>query len=283
MFTGTSSTPTNNFPATYKEKIQRIEHLPFYLNQLQPGRFLNRDQIAQLQTDLKAIVGDLHAPPPKVLDFFNHNQRVALPTKSLSVDSAKSLNHAFGLVLNEAGATPEQSANLQRDMNDLALIDSLSRQPVYLATNDYSLVLQTALQVGRPITRPDVPTLAAKDGGHGEQGFGITRVPTPKFNGQYLAGAVTKAGSPEGITIQVLDVNGNVIGEGTVDKAGVYSVTVSQPLSDGVHDLRFRAWDPSGQLSRPSDLFRLKVVTPRSARLVIGASVPQGPLGSGTR
>jgi hypothetical protein len=279
----TTNTPTDNFPYTFKEKEQRIDHLPFYISQLQPGRFLNRDQIAQLQTDLNAIVGDLHAPPSEVLDLFNHDLRVALPTRSLSVDSAKTLNHSFGLVLKEAGATPQQTQNLQNDMNDLAQVDSHSRNPVYLATNDYALVIQSALQIGRPIARPQLPTLAARDGGHGQQGFGTTRNPEPKFNGQYLANATTKAGDPEGIVIQILNENYNVIGQGTVEKSGTYSTTVDQPLSVGVHHLRFRALDPSGQLSLPSPIFSLRVLPPLHSQRVIGASVPQGPLGPGTR
>ncbi|MBV8267851.1 MAG: hypothetical protein JO252_16110 [Planctomycetaceae bacterium] len=279
----TTSTPADNYPYTYKEKEQRIAHLPFYLNELQPGRFLNSDQIAQLQTDLNEIVGELHAPPPKVLDLFNHDLRVALPTRSLSVDSAKTLNHSFGLVLKEAGATPQQTQDLQNDMNDLALVDSHSRNPVYLATNDYALVTQSALQIGRPIARPQLPTLAARDGGHGEKGYGITRNPEPKFNGQYLANATTKAGDPEGIVIQILNENYDVIGQGTVEKSGTYSTYVDQPLSVGVHHIRFRALDPSGKLSLPSPIFSLRVLPPLHARRVVGASVPQGPLGPGTR
>ncbi len=52
-------------------------------------------------------------------------------------------------------------AAIKADMNQLARADSQSRQPIYLATNDYTLVLQDTLAIGRPITRPGIPELAA--------------------------------------------------------------------------------------------------------------------------
>src|SRR5437764_1240605 len=80
----TSSTPSDDFPYTVAEKEQRIAHLPFYIQNLQPGRYLNFDQIAQLQADLHGILGRLHAPPSDVLDAYNHVTRETSPTRSLS-------------------------------------------------------------------------------------------------------------------------------------------------------------------------------------------------------
>ncbi len=51
-------------PVTFLQKETRIEHLPFYLRQLSPDRFLPEDTIRKLQDDLLSIAGRLHRPNP---------------------------------------------------------------------------------------------------------------------------------------------------------------------------------------------------------------------------
>ena len=79
----------------------------------------------------------LFEAPPVVA--FNETLQDLIPKNSLSVADAKTLSHAFQRVVGSTGATAQQVANLTQDMNDLAKVDSQSPQPVFLATNDYSM------------------------------------------------------------------------------------------------------------------------------------------------
>ncbi len=151
------SNPAADVPYTFQQKEKRVEHLPFYLDKLQPGRFLPKDTLTALQNDLRSIMGHLQPVPRQVLNEYNHLLRVITPHPSLTSSSAHGLNHAFGSVLAHAGATSHQVAKFQADMIKLAQVDSNSPNPVFLATNDYSLVLQDALGIGHPLKRPSTP------------------------------------------------------------------------------------------------------------------------------
>ena len=48
-------------------------------------------------------------------------------------------------------------------MSELIQADTNGPNPVMVATNDYALVLQTALGVGRPIQAPAPPKLSTAD------------------------------------------------------------------------------------------------------------------------
>ncbi len=139
-----------DLPKTYAQKQLRIAHLPFYMLQENPDRFLPADVVTSLQDDINAIVAKLGPPGAPVVDAFNANLRNLLSDNTLSPKNAQLLSNSFGAVLAHAGATPEQQANLQQDMNALAEVDSKSVQPSTLARQDYALVMQTVLAVGRP-------------------------------------------------------------------------------------------------------------------------------------
>ena len=51
-----------NIPTTFKQKELRIAHLPFFLEQEYPGRFLPEDTIKKLQADLTSVIASLHDP-----------------------------------------------------------------------------------------------------------------------------------------------------------------------------------------------------------------------------
>jgi len=269
-----------NLPETFRQKEQRIEHLPFYIGQIQAGRFLPPDTMQHLQADLNDVAARLHAPSTPVVNAFNRGLRHLEPDLSLSPSNARLLNASFGSVLSRAGATPEATANLQRDMNELALVDSKSTEPSYLARNDYALVLQTALEVGRPIQTPTAPGLAPTDGLHktGTQSA-LTHNHLPTLNGTYEAGA-TKIGF---MRMQIIDPSEQVLGTGTVEPSGSYSVKLTTPLPDGTYVLRARAIDEVGHVSNPSlGALRLKVVSvPSRAGTGSTAATPAGPLGLG--
>jgi hypothetical protein len=281
LFGGKASTTTltqtvASLPNTFAEKEMRIKNLPFFMKQPDPQRFLPTSVTNVLQQDLNVILGTLHGPTTKVVDNFNRGLRHEFPHVSLSVEDATRLNRAFGSVLAAAGATPTEQANLQRDMNQIALIDSKSPNPTNLAASDYSLVLQIGLAVGKPIKQPAVPQLAKKDGVMTDGGrIALTRNPIPTFVGVYDVG-------PKGnkvTTMQIIDQDGFVLGTGPVTPAnGDYSVKLGSALPNGKYQIRVRAMDNLGHLSLPSNAITLKVAhRHRSAAETL--TPPGGPLG----
>src|SRR3954447_2910909 len=279
---GTSNAnAAQDIPLTYELKQARVERLPGYMEQFRPGRFLPADTIDQLQTDLLALAAKNHQASTGALEGFNTRLRDVISSSSLSAEDAKGLNKTFGVVLKSAGATPQQVENLQRDMNELARVDSNSPQPVFLATNDYTVVLETALAVGRPIRRPTPPQLAASSGQRFGLNAGVTTKRQPVMVGNYDAFA----------TVQIVDANGVVYGgavvkqngptqtNGVANPTGKYEITFDRPLSNGLHTFYLRATDSHGNVSHLSPPFKLKVISPGSNRVAAEQlSAPGGPL-----
>jgi hypothetical protein len=269
LLSSTTST-SDTFPGTTQQKLSRIEHLPFFLENLQPGRPLPKSVTVPLQAGLVSIMGQLHGPPSQVIDQFDLTLRNTIPNASLSASNAAALNNNFGQVLTTAGADPASVAALKADMNAVAQLDSNSVNPVILATNDYSLVLQVALGVGRPLRVPNAPTLAAAD--TLGKGSNTTANPQPSLVGTY---------SPN-TTIQILDSNFNVVGSSTVLAGGRYKVQFAEPLAPGVYHVRVRGFD-AGLTSPPSRQFAFKVVgRPKAVQTTTAINGhPQGPLALG--
>ncbi|HEX8200422.1 MAG TPA: Ig-like domain-containing protein [Isosphaeraceae bacterium] len=257
--------PASTVSPTIQQRSQRIERLPFFLQGFESRRSLPDDVVARLQRDLREIEGRLHnAAEPAVQDFNLELRRVGA-NASLSPADALALNRAFGRVLESAGATPRAVAALQADLNDLTHADANDVRPVILATNDYALILQTALGIGRPIRRPAAPRLAPGDD-TGPKGDRTTSVRQPQLIGSYDPGAV----------IQILDEAGTVIGSGAVGTNGRYSVPITTTLADGTHALRVRA-TASDHFSEPSAPLNL-IVNIRTPRTSTRDAVPGGPL-----
>jgi hypothetical protein len=273
------SNPISEVPATFVLKEHRVAQLPHYMEGIRSGRFLPPATIKKLQADLLAVTTKLHAPGSAVLDGFNSRLRAVVSKISLSADAARGLNFSFNQVVKAAGGTPEAVANLSDDMNALARNDSNSPQPVFLATNDYTMVLQTILGIGRPIRRPESAQLAARNGKRLGRNFGVTPKDQPTVVGTYDAFA----------QIQVVNAHGDVFGTGFVEKTGAtqsngvaeangkYAVTINRPLSNGVHTFFIRAIDPYGNLSHPSPPFKIRVNT-HLAHHTSTKAVPGGPL-----
>jgi hypothetical protein len=255
--TATSLTNTiDTLPENFKQKELRIAHLPFFLEQLQPGRFLPAAPVSAIQNDLQQIAGALHSPGQTVANGFNKVLRHPFIQNHLSPDNAKILNHAFGVVIVGAGTSPTLVQDFQNQMNELALVDSKSISGSQLAAQDYSLVLQTVLAVGRPILTPSAPTIALSSGKRIDNGqAGLTRKEQPTLVGTYTEGA-SKDGST---TMQLFDQNGDLLGIAPVDASGKYSITVAHPLADGVYRLSVRAVEPHNLISAPSKAFALRV------------------------
>lgn len=249
---------TSGLPESYTQKLQRIENLPYFLEQLQPGRFLPADTIESIQANLVEVTAKLQGPPPATLDSFNVELRETIAEASISAQNARALNNAFGKVLVGAGASDAQVSRFAEDMNRLAQVDSQSPNPTYLASNDFAIILQTALAVGRPIQTPTPFRLSPSDGQLvGNGAGGLTTVSTPTLIGSYPAGA-----SDDAFTrIEIVDENGDVLGSAPVDQDGRYSAQVARPLAEGQYRLNARAVDAVGNQSKLSPVFILKVVS----------------------
>lgn len=71
---------------TAVQQARRINNLPFFLDQIQPGRYLDPKVIKQLQTDLRAIQDKLpNRANSQILSNFNRQIRIAMPHDSVPV------------------------------------------------------------------------------------------------------------------------------------------------------------------------------------------------------
>jgi hypothetical protein len=285
-FSKPSSNPADDVAMTFELKAHRVQRLPVHMEQIRAGRFLPPDTIKALQANLLAIATKLHAPGVQVkgafpvLTGFNSQIRVVNPKSSLSAVDAHNLNHSFDNVLKAAGATPQAIANLNNDMNDLVRNDTSGPQPVFLATNDYTIVLQTILGIGRPIRRPTSAQLAIHNGTRVGRNFGVTPKDQPTLVGTYDALA----------EVQVVDAQGNIFGTSFVQKNGPtqssgvaqpngkYAVTIDRPLPNGIYTFYIRAIDQYGNMSHFSPPFKIKVNTNLVHNHTSAAKVPGGPL-----
>ncbi len=245
LLSRSAASRSQNHLNTLNDKTTRIDKLPQALESIQYGRNLPKDLVAAIQADIIATRGKLHSPNSGVLNHFNSEIRVALRSASLSPQTAQNLTAVFGKALESAGDTPEHIAQLQADTNRLIQSDLSGRDPVLLATNDYAFILQTTLDVGRPIITPAAPTLSKADqAGHGNVVVG-NRHPS-------LVGTYNHKGTPSGTQIDLLDEGGNVVGTTTTAANGKYTVSASSILGDGSHTFRVRAVDAAGDFSDPS-------------------------------
>lgn len=279
---GNLSTSNDNIPETFEAKLHRIEHLPYYLEKIRPGRFLPAGDLNDLQVNMLSIAGQLHWPGPGVLDAFNQVQRDIQGHTSLSAADASQLNRTFGNALSAAGASPQTVANFQADLNDLARSDAQGPQPAFLATNDYALILQTILGVDRPIERPTAPQLKVNTGIRVNPNYAITGREQPIMVGTYDAAqdSASKGVTATTTTIEIVDANGKVYGTAPIDSNGDYSVQFAAPLGVGVHEFYVRAKDAEGHLSNFSPPFKVKVIA-RAHEAAETLTPPQGPLGTG--
>lgn len=258
-----------NQPVTVVQKAIRIDRLPFLFRTVQPKRFIPRDTVGLLQNDLRDIVGRLpKVPAVSTRTNFEVTLRSVLASASLSRENVQSLNHSFSQVLTSAGISEQALANFQRDMNSLMHADALGVNPTSLAANDYAIVLETALAVGRPLRQPGAPRLQAADDS-GIKGDLETSAVQPHLVGSYEAGA----------TIDIVDKTGQVLGTTTSSANGLYVVRFDKPLAPGSYTVGVRAG--FGELQSPvSPMITLKIV-PRATLAVPGGprSLPAAKLG----
>ena len=256
-------TPLN----TLGDKTARIDHLPGTLNSIEYGRTLPKPIVSAIQADIIATRGKLHSPSHDALNAFNQQVRGALSKPSLSQNTAVTLTAVFGRALESAGDTPDQIAQLQADTNRLIQVDVASKDPVRLAANDYAVILQTALGIGRPIITPATPKLSRADRG------GANNVVVGNLHPS-LVGTYNSKGTPIGTEIDLLDETGGVVGQTSTTTGGKYTITPAAILGYGSHTFRVRAVDSAGDFSDPSGPITITIV-PNGTH-----GHPKGPLAS---
>jgi hypothetical protein len=251
---GFQVTTNLNIPITFEQKELRVQNLPFYMEKILPGRFLPKPELKQIQADLSQFIAKLQKPNPATLNLYNRGLRPIVSKQSLTATDAGILNKNFGTVLTAASASPSVVASLQSTVFKLVTqVDTASPQPVVLATNDYSLILQTALAIGRPMPSPILPKIAKNQGVQANSDHIKTSLKHPALVGTYHFHT----------HIQVVTPSGVVVGTTSVRKNNRYKVVISTPLSPGVYQFRIQAYDDGGNLSRPSRLLEIKVIPRR--------------------
>jgi hypothetical protein len=268
---GYSNASTTSVPlATISEKMTRIERLPYFLRSLDTSRPLPQEPVKEIQADLDHLKGTLHAASTQGLNAFNAKMRGVLSEASISPSESARLNTLFGKVVASAGASEEVTQSLQNAMNGLVQSEIVSAQNApFVVANDYSIVLETVLGIGKPMRAPQVPRLATGQTAHQAGGY-VTRVHQPEFAGQYDKG--------ESMAVQLVDSkSGAVLGSAAVSPSGTYSVKPAAPLSPGHYVLHVVAVDTfEGATSRPSRNFPLWIQGPATPAGPLGLKSPQG-------
>lgn len=254
VFGSTSNRNSSDLAINFQQKQQRVERLPHYLLALQPGRFLPKETTSEIQAGLTQLMGEMQKPPTSALNTFNLTLRKIVPNVSFSQGDARKLNKAFVLVLQAAKAPQGAIDQLSASLNQLATqVDTASIQPVFLATNDYTLVLQTALAVGKPLPAPSVPQIAVNKGIQVNRTHIKTPESRPQLTGTY----------EQGVTMQIVNQQGAVLGQANTNNSGQYRVRITDPLPPGTYTFYARAED-QGHLSLPSHTFDVKILPPKN-------------------
>jgi hypothetical protein len=259
-------------PITFQQKELRIEKIPENLRALQPNRALPQDIVHQIQLGMNEVLGFMSLPPSPGLTNYNIALRKIVFNSSLSAKNAQLLNNGFTGVLKSAHTPEPGLSTLSNSVNQLVTqVDTASVNPVFLATNDTSYLLQLATVIGQQLPAPRVPTIAKGSGAQVVRGAYITPLPHPYFNGSYEYGT----------TMQMINPSANnlVVGQAPVARNGQYQLRVATPLTVGLYRFRMRAVDEVGHQSHLSRQFIVKVVPPRHpTALTVGQSTPKGPM-----
>jgi len=258
-----------NIPITDQQRELRIARLPYYLEQIRPGRYLPKAEIKQIQASLFAMLDVIHRPPTQGLNDYNYNLRKVVSKQSLTTTDINRLNQTFTGVLNSARTPPGAVSGLNTALYQLtSQIDTASVLPVYLATNDYTLVLETALAIGRPMPPPTLPKIAKNEGVQANSQHIKTPLLHPAVTGTYHFHTDMEIITPES----------QVVGLATVRSNNDYKVRIVTPLSPGVYKFYLRAMDDVGHLSHVSKPFLIKVVPKKHHHdTIVGAATPKGP------
>jgi hypothetical protein len=268
---GISVSTNLNIPVTLQQKELRIDHLPIYLEQINPGRFLPKPEIKEIQSALFSMIDGIDKPRIKALNNFNYQLRGVVSKQSLSAGDLALLNHGVSAVLAAAHAPQSSIDDISNGLFTLtSQVDTASAQPVLLATNDSTLVLQTALAIGRPMPPPQLPRIKKNDGIQANANHMKTPLMRPTLVGTYHFHTVIQVVTPEGI----------VVGQSNVRPNANFNVQITTPQSVGIHEFRLQALDDGGHVSRISKPFLIKVVPKAHHKTTVTKATPKGPLGT---
>lgn len=249
---------SSNVPYTIQQKLTRIDRIPINMRATEPNRVLPESLISGIQEGMRQSISTMHGAAPSSVETFNDVLRDVVSRPSLRAQDARALNNAFSQVLVSAGASTEVVDQIATNLETLATtVNTAQGLPVFLTTNDYALVLQMTLIVGKPMPAPNAPTISRDSGTQADPRTNISRVAQPTFVGSYEARA----------QVQIFDdATGEVYGEAQSEANGRYSITFNRPLAEGTYRLRIRALDEMGHVGQSSGIFNLKITPTRSPR-----------------
>lgn len=263
-----STTPAKPLPnplVTFDQQLarhDRTNHLAEFFYLIEPNRYIPTANIQAIEADFKALRGTLHPADPVALNAFNVELRKLTQNASLTSADVKTLSRQFARALGTANANPNITLDLQQQMLQVAQIDSISPNPLSLATNDYSLVLQDALSIGRPLAPPTVPHLNVAD--HAIPGNKVLTYNTqPRIVGNYPA---------TDMAVNLVE-NGQVIGRAVNQMTTSYTVQPLAPLSYGTHTFVVVLQNVAGDISLPSPPLTITVLP----KPVSPSTHPKGP------
>ena len=104
------------------------------------------------------MIDGITKPPSSALDNFNYQLRKVVNKQSLTASDIGLLNNGVTAVLKSAHMPEASVSVIANGLYSLtSQVDTASVQPGFLGTNDNTLVLQTALAIGRPMPPPASP------------------------------------------------------------------------------------------------------------------------------
>ncbi len=132
-------------------RLERIERLPLFLQALDPDRTLPDTAVATIQGELSGLIGQLRPPVEPVAVSFLNVLRDGIARASIQESTVMQLNTAVTFLFQSAEVPDASIERIVGALTEIAQSDVFENQPVVLLTNDYALVVQTVLGVGRPI------------------------------------------------------------------------------------------------------------------------------------
>jgi hypothetical protein len=247
--------------ATLQQRTQRIDRLPNFMRTIDPKATVPAaPYVAILQDNLRLLLGTMHASSRDGIVAMNLTLRGLVKQQTTSPAQAAQLNDTFGKILLSGGANGSIVTSMQQAMNDLTRVTTASAaNNSSLVANEYALVLQLALAVGKPLPAPGVPRLAPGDDSPPKNDHRTTN-PQPALVGRYEANT----------WMQIVDANTlQILGGAPVANNGQYSARFAGPLAPGTYNIRLRAISPQGAQSLLSRPFKLTIVQ----------ATPKGPMG----
>ncbi len=239
--------------STLQQRLQRIDRLPFFIRSIDRNADIPIGQpVSLVQHNLTLLLGSMHAASQDGLVALNQQLRGVVKQQTISAAQAAQLNDTFGKLLLSAGANPNIVSNLRVSMNDIARTTTQAvGTNASIVANQYALVTQLALAVGKPLPAPGVPRLAASDDTPPKNDRRTTN-PQPTLVGKY----------EKNTWVQIVAQSQEVLGSAPVAANGQYRVQFAAPLPPGTYTVKIRAVGPNNALSLLSRPFRFTIVQP---------------------